>query len=66
MAAHDHHTQAFRARESYETTTIPSRLDTKTGLRIVLWRDIEQFFKQAERILNGDEAVLFLTDDYFE
>ncbi|KAG0226041.1 hypothetical protein B0O80DRAFT_498333 [Mortierella sp. GBAus27b] len=66
MAAHDHHTQAFRARASHETTTIPSRLDTKTGLRIVLWKDIQQFFKQAERILNGDQAVLFVTDDNFE
>ncbi|KAG0215740.1 hypothetical protein B0O80DRAFT_498329 [Mortierella sp. GBAus27b] len=66
MAAHEHPSQSFRAESPARTVAIPTRLDIKTGLRIVLWRDIQQIFDSAKAVLNGGESVLFLTDDNFE
>jgi len=58
--------QAFRARLSSETTLIPTRHDIKSGQHIVLWKDILRCFKDAEYVRDGQEMVLFLTDDEFE
>jgi hypothetical protein len=57
--------QAFRARSS-KTILIPTRQDPKSGLRIVLWKDILRCFKNAEYVMYDQEMVLFLTDDEFE
>jgi hypothetical protein len=66
MVEGEHNAQAFRTRLSNETTSIPTRLDSKTGQHIILWKDILQYFKHAEGVLNEGKAVLFLTDDNFE
>ncbi|KAF9362412.1 hypothetical protein BGX34_006231 [Mortierella sp. NVP85] len=58
--------QAFRARNSSEIITIPTRHDPKSGQRVVRWKDIQQYFENAKGILNGKDAVLFLTDDDLE
>ncbi|KAG0005466.1 hypothetical protein BGZ65_011088 [Modicella reniformis] len=59
-------TQIFRTESSSKTTTIPTRLDNKSGKRIVLWKDIQQYFKHADGVLNNGEAVVFLTNENFE
>jgi hypothetical protein len=59
-------TQAFRSNPSPHVITIPTRHDPKTSQRIVRWKDIQQYFKGAQGILNGKDAVLFLTDDNLE
>ena len=58
--------QAFRARLSSETTLIPTRHDSKSGQRIVLWKDVLRCYKNAEYVRHGQEMVLFLTTDEFE
>ena len=58
--------QQFRAQSSFHVISIPTRLDTKSGVRIVLWRDIQRCFEHARYILCGQDVVLFLTDDNFE
>lgn len=58
--------QAFRHESSTKTTSIPTRLDSKSGQRIILWKDIQQIFEGAKAVLDNGEAVLFLTDDDFE
>jgi hypothetical protein len=60
------HSQAFRARNSSEIITIPTRHDPKSGQRVVRWKDIQQYFENAKGVLNGKDAVLFLTDDDLE
>ncbi|KAF9358518.1 hypothetical protein BGX34_008903 [Mortierella sp. NVP85] len=66
MAAHEHRAQGFRCEPSIKITSIPTRLDNKTGQHIVLWRDIQHIFTDAKAIFNKGEAVLFLTDDDFD
>ncbi|KAG0209088.1 hypothetical protein BGX31_002207, partial [Mortierella sp. GBA43] len=66
MAAHEHPSQSFRTGSPARTVAIPTGLDIKTGLRIILWRDIQHVFESAKAVQNGSEAVLFLTDDNFE
>lgn len=58
--------QYFRARSSSADIAIPTRLDRTTGEPIVCWTDILQYFQDAEGIVYGNVAVLFLTDDNFE
>ncbi|KAG0007035.1 hypothetical protein BGZ65_011769 [Modicella reniformis] len=58
--------QAFRTKSSSEIITIPTRYDSKNRQRVVRWRDIQQYFVSAKGILNGKDAVLFLTDDNLE
>jgi hypothetical protein len=55
--------QAFRAQSHAKVITIPTRHDPKSKQRIVRWKDIQQFFMDAQGVMNGDDAVLFLTDD---
>ncbi|KAF9350903.1 hypothetical protein BGX34_000918 [Mortierella sp. NVP85] len=66
MAASENDAQAFRYRHSQEVIAIPTRLDNKSGQRIVLLRDVQHTFEDAKAVLNGGKAVLFLTDDNFE
>ncbi|KAG0207206.1 hypothetical protein BGX31_002615, partial [Mortierella sp. GBA43] len=58
--------QAFRVRLSSEVITIPTRHDPKSGQRVVRWIDIQRYFKDAQGVLNGKDAVLFLTNDDLE
>ncbi|KAF9915094.1 hypothetical protein BX616_006921 [Lobosporangium transversale] len=72
--------QAFRARftsqkgalppvpsSSSEIRVIPTRVDTKSGQRIILWNDICSEFPNASRIVNKEgQSILFLTDENFE
>ncbi|KAK3815379.1 MAG: hypothetical protein J3Q66DRAFT_441512 [Benniella sp.] len=58
--------QLFRTQSSSKVVSIPTRLDTKSGTRIVLWRDVQRFFEHAKYIMCGQDMVLFLTDDDFE
>ncbi|KAG0232828.1 hypothetical protein B0O80DRAFT_495915 [Mortierella sp. GBAus27b] len=60
------HSQAFRARSSSEVITIPTRQEPGSCKRVVRWKDIHQYFNGAVGILNGQEAVLFLTNRNFE
>ncbi|KAF9984307.1 hypothetical protein BGZ65_000690 [Modicella reniformis] len=58
--------QEFRAKSSTDIVTIPTRFDAKARLRVVRWKDIQQYFENAKGIINGKAAVLFLTDDNLE
>ncbi|KAF9971639.1 hypothetical protein BGZ65_010292, partial [Modicella reniformis] len=58
--------QAFRAQFSSKVITIPTHHDPKSRQRVIRWKDILQYFKDAEGIMNGDDAVLFVTDDDLE
>ncbi|KAG0221664.1 hypothetical protein BGX31_009643 [Mortierella sp. GBA43] len=58
--------QGFRARSSSEVITIPTRQDPKSGQRVVRWKDIQQYFENVKGLVNGKDAVLFLTDDDLE
>ncbi|KAI8358168.1 hypothetical protein B0O80DRAFT_444147, partial [Mortierella sp. GBAus27b] len=62
----DPYDQTFRNKSSSEVITIPTRLDPKSGQRVVRWKDIQQHFENAKTILNGKRSVLFLTDDDLE
>ncbi|KAF9364454.1 hypothetical protein BGX34_001434 [Mortierella sp. NVP85] len=60
--------QAFRLRsaESSEIIHIPTRFDSNSSQHVVRWKDIQQYFKHAEGLMIGSDAVLFLTDDDLE
>ncbi|KAF9354028.1 hypothetical protein BGX34_011249 [Mortierella sp. NVP85] len=66
MVGSKYNAQIFRLGSSHETTSIPTRLDNTSGQHVVLWKDVLQYFKHAEGVLNEGKAVLFLTDDNFE
>lgn len=51
---------------SSNTISIISRLDKKTGERIVLWKEIQKVVKNADHVWNGTKAVPFMMDDDFE
>ncbi|KAG0005384.1 hypothetical protein BGZ65_011319, partial [Modicella reniformis] len=51
---------------SASTIFIQSKLDKKTGERIVLWKDIQREIKNADRIRNGNKSISFMTDGDFE
>ncbi|KAG0363953.1 hypothetical protein BC939DRAFT_183360 [Gamsiella multidivaricata] len=64
--------QAFRLRvppnssAEAEVVTIPTRLDPKSGQRIILWRDIQLYYKDAQCVMNDGDVILYLTDENFE
>lgn len=58
--------QAFRSQSSSKVIAIPTRQDIKSGKHVVRWKDILQCYKDAQYIMNGEFAVLFLTDDDLE
>jgi hypothetical protein len=59
------HTQAFRTSSS-KVISIPTRHDPKSNRHVVRWLDIKQYFENAKGLMNGEDAVLFLTDDDLE
>lgn len=73
IAGPQQHSQAFRPvhgdsilNPQSRTVDIDTRLDNKTGERIILWKDVQMVFKDALYIRNGGTAVSFLMDDNFE
>ncbi|KAF9352297.1 hypothetical protein BGX34_012221 [Mortierella sp. NVP85] len=60
------HLQAFRDSLTSRTVHIPARFDKKTRKHVILWRDIQSIFKDAECIVLGDELVPLLVDDSLE
>ncbi|KAG0245841.1 hypothetical protein B0O80DRAFT_274098 [Mortierella sp. GBAus27b] len=58
--------QAFRVKSSSRITNIPSRRDPQSGQYVVLWDDIGQYFGNAQGVLNGENAVVFITNDKLE
>ncbi|KAF9931652.1 hypothetical protein BGZ65_004788 [Modicella reniformis] len=63
--------QAFRVRSppgstSSETISIPTHQDSRTGRQVVRWKDILQYFESAKGVMNGEDAILFLTDEDLE
>ncbi|KAG0240489.1 hypothetical protein BGX31_001904 [Mortierella sp. GBA43] len=55
--------QAFQSQSSSEIVTVPSVHDPKTKKYVVRWRDIQRRFDNAKYIMNGDDMVLFLSND---
>ncbi|KAG0221248.1 hypothetical protein BGX31_010060, partial [Mortierella sp. GBA43] len=53
---------ATEALSSSETVAIPARWDSKSGCHVVLWDDIQQFFKDVEYVVYDDLVVDFLKD----
>ncbi|KAF9353440.1 hypothetical protein BGX34_011565 [Mortierella sp. NVP85] len=58
--------QAFRAQSSSKVITIPTRHDNKSNQRVIRWKDIQLHFKDAQYVVDGEDIVLFLTDDDLE
>jgi hypothetical protein len=58
--------QAFRAHSHPKIITIPTRHDPKSKQHIIRWKDVQQYFKEAQGLMSGDSTVLFLTDDDLE
>ncbi|KAI8350796.1 hypothetical protein B0O80DRAFT_428350 [Mortierella sp. GBAus27b] len=59
--------QSFKSETSARITTIPTRLDPKRGERVVRWSDIQQCYGDTTKfVMNGQDVVLFLTDDDLE
>ncbi|KAF8920898.1 hypothetical protein BGZ58_004274 [Dissophora ornata] len=42
---------------------IKARFDTKTGVYVILWMDVQRFFQNISIVRAGDVAVGFMTDD---
>ncbi|KAF9997086.1 hypothetical protein BGZ65_007329, partial [Modicella reniformis] len=58
--------QAFKSQATGRVANITTRPDSRTGEPIVLWRDIQSGFKNAESIWNGEYLVSPLTDENLE
>jgi hypothetical protein len=58
--------QGFRSQSTSKVIDIPTRQDPKSSQHIVRWKDIQQCFKDAQYVMNGGLAVMFLTDDELE
>ncbi|KAK3829322.1 MAG: hypothetical protein J3Q66DRAFT_410832 [Benniella sp.] len=63
--------QTFRVRSSPGSSplcniTIPTRHDHTTRQQVVRWKDVLQYFENATGVMNGEDAVLFLTGDDLE
>ncbi|KAF9936240.1 hypothetical protein BGZ65_002616, partial [Modicella reniformis] len=58
--------QLHSSTKSSEIIHIPTRLDSKSGQRVIRWKDIQQYFKRAKGLMNGRDVVLFLTDGNLE
>ncbi|KAF9349048.1 hypothetical protein BGX34_002092, partial [Mortierella sp. NVP85] len=63
---HDPHSQAFRSTSSPKIISIPTCHDPTTSQRVVRWRDIQQYFENAQGVMNGEVAVIFLTNNNLE
>ncbi|KAF9353439.1 hypothetical protein BGX34_011564 [Mortierella sp. NVP85] len=58
--------QAFRAQSSSNIILIPTRYDGRSKQHVIRWKDIQLRFKDAQFVMNGENTVLFLTDDDLE
>ncbi|KAF9955768.1 hypothetical protein BGZ65_003189, partial [Modicella reniformis] len=58
--------QAFRDPSILKVINIPAVTDPKTGRPIILWRDIQAVFKNADSIRNGESLVSFMIDENLE
>ena len=69
-AAESEQLQAFRDPSTSRRVIIPARFDEKTGKHVILWREIQVMFKDAEHIVlrdtDSDTLVPFLLDDNLE
>jgi hypothetical protein len=63
---YDPHSQAFRSTSSSKIISIPTCHDPTTSQRVVRWKDIQQYFENAQGIMNGEVAVIFLTNNNLE
>ncbi|KAK3820195.1 MAG: hypothetical protein J3Q66DRAFT_439234 [Benniella sp.] len=45
--------------------SVPSHLDQRSGVRIVLWSDIQVGIRNADHVRNGNKVVAFMKDDGF-
>ena len=67
----EHYRQAFQAHASpyssslSEPVDINTRWDKKTCQHMILWKDIQLAFKNAEYIIDNGAIVPFMTDDDF-
>jgi len=44
---------------------VPSHLDPRSGVRIVLWSDLQVGIRNADHVRNGNKVVAFMKDDGF-
>ncbi|KAF9960268.1 hypothetical protein BGZ65_012572 [Modicella reniformis] len=58
--------QTFRNPLTLKVTNIPTVIDPKTGRPIILWRDIQAVFKNADSIRNEEFLVPFTIDEILE
>jgi hypothetical protein len=66
---HDTCSQAFRSTtnsSSSDIINIPACHDPTTSQRVVRWKDIQQYFENAQGVMNGKDAVIFLTNNNLE
>ncbi|KAK3825655.1 MAG: hypothetical protein J3Q66DRAFT_396600 [Benniella sp.] len=66
---HDTCSQAFRSTTSSSSSdiiNIPACHDPTTSQRVVRWKDIQQYFENAQGVMNGKDAVIFLTNNNLE
>ncbi|KAK3825650.1 MAG: hypothetical protein J3Q66DRAFT_384803 [Benniella sp.] len=63
---YDPASQAFRSTSSEDIITIPTCHDPTTSQHVVRWKDIQQYFENAQGIMNGKAAVIFLTNNNLE
>ncbi|KAF9363659.1 hypothetical protein BGX34_003592 [Mortierella sp. NVP85] len=63
----DEHSQATqRVGEASQRRTQWTDYICKTNQRVIRWKDIQQRFKDAQFVMNGEDTVLFLTGDDLE
>ena len=62
----DELSQSFRNRLTGDVVSIPAATDPKTGKHIILWRDIQAVFRNAESVRNGKSFVPFMMDENLE
>jgi hypothetical protein len=58
--------QEFRCHSTDEVLEITTHLDSETGKRFVLWKDIQVGFENAKSIRNGKSLVPFMKDTKWE
>ncbi|KAI7827625.1 hypothetical protein BC939DRAFT_85558 [Gamsiella multidivaricata] len=58
--------QSFREHTTSTTINSATRVDRKTGARIVLWRDIQIAFSNVLYVMDGRDLMPFLKDDNFD
>ncbi|KAI8347767.1 hypothetical protein B0O80DRAFT_465134 [Mortierella sp. GBAus27b] len=59
----DQVTQTFRCRSTNQVLNIPVQPDPRTNHQIILWRDVQNGFNNAECIRSGEDLVPFLKEN---